>query len=157
MALQMMLNVIIALLWMFLQESYTFVTLTVGYVIGLLLLFILRRFIPGRFYGKTLWAMIRLFFLFVRELLVANWDVVKVVYSPKMNTQPGIFRLQTDLQKNWQITLLANLISLTPGTLSLVVSDDRKIIYIHAMNIQSTEAAAKNIKQSFEKLILELI
>ncbi|TDQ38024.1 Na+/H+ antiporter subunit E [Aureibacillus halotolerans] len=156
MAIQLLITVIIAVLWMFLQETYTMQTFVVGIIFAVVLLVMLRRFVPGRLYFITIWRFLKLVLVFSKELLIANWDVVKAVYSPRMNTKPGIFRVHTELRSKWQITLLANLISLTPGTLSLVVSDDRTVLYIHAMDIHSTEESAHNIKNTFEKLIMEL-
>jgi multicomponent Na+:H+ antiporter subunit E len=101
-------------------------------------------------------AVIKLFFLFCSELVKANIDVVKVVLSPKLSMQPAIFALETDLEKDWEITLLSNLITLTPGTLVIEVSEDNKTLYIHAMDIDDVEQAKLDIKNSFEKAIKEV-
>jgi multicomponent Na+:H+ antiporter subunit E len=70
--------------------------------------------------------------------------------------QPAIFALETDLEKDWEITLLSNLITLTPGTLVIEVSEDNKTLYIHAMDIDDVEQAKLDIKNSFEKAIKEV-
>lgn len=119
MAIQIIFNLLIAVLWMFMTESYTFVTFLIGYIIGIALLFLLRRFIPDAFYFKRVLLMIKLILLFLKELIGSTWQIAKLVYKPKLNVEPGIFALPTELRTNWEITLLANLISLTPGTLSV--------------------------------------
>jgi multicomponent Na+:H+ antiporter subunit E len=156
MPFQIIINIVIAFVWMFLSETYTFKHFFIGYLIGILLLFLMRRFIPDQFYFKRFIKICFLVLLFIKELLLANWQVVKLVYKPKLNVQPGIFALPTELKTNWEITLLANLITLTPGTLSVSVSNDNNHIYIHAMDIPDVEESIQVIKETFEKAIMEV-
>ena len=156
MAIQIIFNLLIAVLWMFMTESYTFVTFLIGYIIGIALLFLLRRFIPDAFYFKRVLLMIKLILLFLKELIGSTWQIAKLVYKPKLNVEPGIFALPTELRTNWAITLLANLISLTPGTLSVSISDDHTTIYIHAMDMPDIEKEIEGIKETFEKAIMEV-
>lgn len=156
MAIQIILNLLIAFLWMFLSESYTIVTFFLGYVLGLVLLFFLGRFIPDTFYFNRIYRIFKLILLFIKELIVSTWSIAKLVYKPKLDVQPGIYTLPTELRTNWEITLLANLISLTPGTLSVSVSDDNTKIYIHAMDLPDVEKEIESIKQTFEKAIMEV-
>ena len=156
MSIQIIFNLLIAVLWMFMTESYTFVTFLIGYIIGIALLFLLRRFIPDAFYFKRVLLMIKLILLFLKELIGSTWQIAKLVYKPKLNVEPGIFALPTELRTNWEITLLANLISLTPGTLSVSISDDHTTIYIHAMDMPDIEKEIEGIKETFEKAIMEV-
>ncbi|MBO8156002.1 MAG: Na+/H+ antiporter subunit E [Bacillaceae bacterium] len=156
MAVQIVLNLIIAFMWMFLQESYSFSSFFSGYLIGIFLLFMLQRFIPDTFYMRRIWRFIRLILLFIKELILSNISIVKLVYKPKLDIQPGIFALPTELTRNWEVTLLANLITLTPGTLSIAVSEDQSTIYIHAMDIPDVEKEIQAIKETFEKAIMEV-
>ncbi|WP_186576479.1 Na+/H+ antiporter subunit E [Aquibacillus kalidii] len=156
MPFQILLNIIIAGMWMFLSESYTFSAFISGYIIGILLLLVLQRFIPDAFYMKRVVKVIKLVLLFFKELLLSNIEIVKLVYKPKQTFEPGIFALPTELKSNWEITILANLITLTPGTLSVAVSDDNSFIYIHAMDIGDSEESINSIKDTFEKAIMEV-
>ncbi|MGP4071442.1 Na+/H+ antiporter subunit E [Piscibacillus sp. B03] len=156
MALQIILNILIAALWMFLWESYDFQSFFTGYLVGMALLFFLRRFVPDAYYLERVWKIITLILLFIKELVLSTWSVVKLAYKPKLKVEPGIFALPTDLKSNWEITLLANLISLTPGTLSVAVSDDYTTIYIHAMDMPDVEEEINDIKNTFERAIMEV-
>ena len=156
MSLQITLNLIIAFMWMFLTESYQFPSFLTGYIIGVLLLFLLRRFIPSRFYLYRVWKFLSLIFLFIKELTKSNLSIVKLVYQPKRGYNPGIFALPVDLKSNWEIAILTSLISLTPGTLSVAISDDNKVVYIHAMDIKDDKEEIESIKDSFEKAIMEV-
>ncbi|MFD1038558.1 Na+/H+ antiporter subunit E [Virgibacillus byunsanensis] len=156
MAFQIVINLIIAVMWMFLSESYSTASFIAGYLLGILLLLLLNRFIPDTFYLKRFVKIIKLVFLFIKELVISNIDIVKLVYSRKPDFEPGIFALPTDLKSNWEITLLANLISLTPGTLSIAISNDNTHIYIHAMDIDDIDESIHSIKDTFEKAIMEV-
>ncbi|WP_019243768.1 MULTISPECIES: Na+/H+ antiporter subunit E [Bacillus] len=156
MAFQILINLVLAFVWMFLAHSYSPSSFTVGYLLGLLILLGFRRFLKSKFYLIRVWAVIKLIFIFIKELLLANISVLKVIIKPKLDMKPGIFALETELKRDWEITLLANLITLTPGTLVIDVSEDNKILYIHAMNIDDVPSEIDAIKNSFEKAILEV-
>ncbi|MFC0557973.1 Na+/H+ antiporter subunit E [Halalkalibacter alkalisediminis] len=156
MAYQILLNIVIALVWAMLQNSYTGVDFLVGYVIGILILFVLRRFLQFDFYMRRIWALVKLTLLFIKELILANIDVIKIVLSPKMDIQPGIIAVPTKLDTEWELTLLASLISLTPGTLSMDFSDDNKYIYIHSIHVPDKEEMIRQIHNTFERAILEV-
>jgi multicomponent Na+:H+ antiporter subunit E len=156
MAFQILLNFLLAFVWMFLKVSFNPISFLVGYFFGLVCIFMFRRFFSSRFYLHRVKAVIVLFLIFMKELLLANASVFKVVVSPKMDFKPGIFAYPTILQKDWEITILANLITLTPGTLVIDISPDNKILYIHAIDIPNKEEAILAIKNSFEEAILEV-
>jgi multicomponent Na+:H+ antiporter subunit E len=156
MAFQILLNVFLAFLWMFLQVSFSAQTFVIGYLLGLIVMIGMRRFFKDRFYLHRVWAVTYLFLLFLKELVKANIDVIKLVLRPKLNIRPGIFALETELKSDWEVTLLANLITLTPGTLVVDVSDDNKTLYIHAIDIADVGETVDSIKDSFEKAIMEV-
>ncbi|MBP1968741.1 multicomponent Na+:H+ antiporter subunit E [Virgibacillus natechei] len=156
MAYQILLNIVIAVIWTFLQNSYTGIDFLVGYVIGIFILLVLRRFLLFDFYFNRVWAIIKLTLLFIYKLLAANLDMIKIVLSLKLDIKPGIVAVPTKLETEWELTLLASLISLTPGTLSMDFSDDNKIIYIHAIDVPDKEAMINEIQNSFEHAIMEV-
>lgn len=156
MALQIVINFIIAFMWMFLSESYTIVSFTFGFLLGIVLLFVLNRFTPGPFYVIKLTKIVKLTYIFFRELISSNLSIVKLVYKRKPTFEPGIFVLPTELETEWEVTLLSNLITLTPGTLTISVSDDNSKLYIHAMDINTVEEEIHAIKDTFEKAIMEV-
>jgi multicomponent Na+:H+ antiporter subunit E len=156
MAFQIMLNFFIALLWMFLTISFNASTFIVGFLLGALMLWITQGFFPGRFYLNRVWAVIKLILLFFKELIMANIHVLVLIVQPKMPIKPAIFALPTVLEKDWEITLLSNLITLTPGTLVIDISPDSKTLYIHALHYDDADEAIDSIKNTFEKAIQEV-
>lgn len=138
------------------STSFTASTFIIGFLIGLLLIIMTRRFFPDRLYILRLWAALKLALLFFKELTLSNISVLQVVLRPKLNLQPMIFALPTDLEFDWEITLLSSLITLTPGTIVLYVSDDQRTLYVHAIDVDDVDDAIDSIKNTFEKAIKEV-
>jgi multicomponent Na+:H+ antiporter subunit E len=156
MAFQILLNFFIAIVWMFLSSSATATTFVIGYLIGFILLLVMRRFFPERLYIDRVWAAIKLTLLFIKELTLSNISVLLLVIRPKLNINPRIFALPTELEHDWEITLLSSLITLTPGTIVVHVSDDQRVLYVHAIDADDVDDAIYSIKNSFEKAIKEV-
>jgi multicomponent Na+:H+ antiporter subunit E len=72
-----------------------------------------------------------------------------------MELKPGIFAYPLTVDRDFEITLLANLITLTPGTLSVDVSADRKTLFVHAIDCSEPEATRRDIATGFERKIME--
>jgi multicomponent Na+:H+ antiporter subunit E len=79
------------------------------------------------------------------------------VVTPRNYMKPGIIGIPLDAETDLEITLLANFITLTPGTLSLDVSTDKKTLYIHAMYVEDKEAFIRSIKDGFERRLLDIL
>ena len=156
MAFQILLNFLIAIVWMFLSSSMTAKAFVIGYLIGIILIVTMRRFFNERLYVERLWAAIKLVLIFFRELTLSNISVLRVVLRPKMNIQPMIFAMPIELKEDWEITLLSSLITLTPGTLVINVSDDKKTLYIHAIDVEDVDEVIDSINNSFQKAIKEV-
>ncbi|RYE11216.1 MAG: hypothetical protein EOP22_01690 [Hyphomicrobiales bacterium] len=92
--------------------------------------------------------------LFVRELILSALRVAWLVVQPKPHMRPAIIAYPLTVTSDAQITLLANLITLTPGTLSVDVSDDRKTLYIHVIDMPSREGLIGDIAGGFETKVL---
>ncbi|MFD1927558.1 Na+/H+ antiporter subunit E [Sporosarcina siberiensis] len=156
MAFQILLNFFIALVWMFMSSSLNAATFVIGYIIGFVLIFMMRRFFKNKLYTVRLWAAFKLTLIFFRELTLSNISVLLLVIKPKLNIKPMIFAMPTELEHDWEITLLSSLITLTPGTIVINVSDDQNTLYIHAIHVDDVDEAIDSIKNSFEKAIKEV-
>lgn len=156
MTFQVVLNTVIAIMWAVLWNSYTGVDFLLGYIVGIFILFVLRRFLHFDFYMRRVFAAFKLIALFIKELIMSNIDVVKVLLSPKFDIEPGIIEVPTQLKSDWELTLLASLISLTPGTLSMDFSEDKKSIFVHSIHVPNKEQMIREIHDTFEKAIMEV-
>jgi multicomponent Na+:H+ antiporter subunit E len=156
MSFQILLNLFLAFLWMFLSSNYSVSRFIIGFLLGLLAILAMRRFFKSRLYIDRVWAFIKLVVLFVKELILANISVLVLVLKPKLQLQPAFFKYNTELTQEWEITLLSSLITLTPGTVVVHVSDDSKSLFIHVIDSNDIDATIDSIKNSFEKAILEV-
>lgn len=151
--MQVLINLLIGFIWMFFQESWTFLTFFSGYLFGILVLFILRRFLPTKFYLVVLFAILRLFLIFIHELFTSSLSVIRTVIAPKVNITPGIFTLETDLEGDLEVTLLAMLLTLTPGSVVMEVSSDNKRFYIHGLDLPDSSEGVFRSQKRFEEAI----
>lgn len=156
MANQILLNLIVAVLWMIITSSFLVETFFIGWLIGALLLFLNRRFLSEKFYFARIWAIIKLILLFFKELIRANISVMKLVIRPRLAVSPAIFAYPTELRSDWEITLLSLLVNLTPGTIILDISEEQDTFFIHAMHADEIDEAIDSIKNTFEKAIMEV-
>ena len=111
-------------------------------------------------YGQTAYfrrALLtaRLGAYFLYQLTVSSLQVAWDVITPTHRSRPAIVAVPLDIEKPIQITVLANLISLTPGSLSLDVSPDRKTLYVHEMFVDDPDETRRRVKAGFERLVQE--
>ena len=151
-------NVLLALIWAFLNGEVSVRSLGAGFLLGYLILAVLYRASAQRtaYFNKTRQFLVFVW-CFVFELLTATFKVAYDVLTPTHYMRPGIVGIPLDAKSDIEITLLANLISLTPGTLSLDVSEDRSTLYIHAMYAEDPDEIRREIKEGVERRLLNLL
>jgi multicomponent Na+:H+ antiporter subunit E len=99
---------------------------------------------------------LRLTLFFLRQLIVSAIQVAMLVLRPRLALRPAIIRYPLTVPSDAEIALLANMITLTPGTLSIDVSPDRKWLYIHCLDTADAQAVADAIAGGFETRVLEV-
>lgn len=93
---------------------------------------------------------------FLKEVVVANLRVAAAVLAPAGRLRPAIVAVPLALDRDSEIALLANMITLTPGTLSLDISPDRRTLYVHAMWTSGPDDLRREIQEGFERRIIEV-
>lgn len=147
--------VLFTLIWAAVTGSFTPLNLLFGLVLSGLALFLIRENVqPSRIAVRPL-KVISLTLLFFKELALSAFKVAVLVTRPRMDLKPGIFEFPLKVDRDFEITLLANLITLTPGTLSVDVSDDRRFLFVHALDCADPQATIRDIADGFEAKILE--
>ena len=147
---------LLALAWMALTGDGSLPAVAFGLGLGWLLLRLAR---PLGGEGLRRVRVLRLpgfLLFFLRELVAANLKVAAAVVAPRGRLRPAIVAVPLSLERDAEIALLAHLITLTPGTLSLAVSPDRRTLYVHAMATRSPDDLRREIQQGFERRILEV-
>lgn len=152
-------NLLLALAWTALQGEVTLANLLVGFGLGYgVLLFLMKgHVLPQSRYLGRLHLAIGLAAYFVWELVRANLRLAADVATPRFNMKPGIVAVPLDVTRDSEILLLSMLINLTPGSVALDVSPDRRTLYVHVMYIVSPDAARDELKRGFERRVLNLL
>jgi len=152
-----LMNTLLALAWIALTGTFTPVHFLFGFALGFsLLLFTQRRRPPTNYFSKVV-QVLEFVLFFLAELVVANIRVLVVVLSPRLPISPAVVAIPLDVRSDTAITLLGNLITLTPGTLYLDVSHDRSVMYVHTMFVDDLDAFRSRIKQGFERRVMEIL
>lgn len=152
-----LLNLLLALAWAALAGQFDLPNLVFGFGLGFVMIYLARRRTGRDDYPIRVVRIIRFIGYVLWEIVVANVNVARqVLFTPQDRLRPGIVGVPLDLTSDVQITLLANLITLTPGTLSLDVSADRKTLFVHAIDVTSPEEFRRSIKQGFERAVREV-
>ncbi|ADI15780.1 Na+/H+ antiporter subunit E [Truepera radiovictrix] len=153
------LNVLLAILWMAINSNFSPASLVVGFLIGYLVVGFAQPLFGGSGYMARLWYAVYFALFFLGELFRSSFRVAADVLRPKLrqNISPAIVAVPLDVEGDFSVTLLANVISLTPGTLTLDVSDDKRVLYIHSMyGGDDPDAVRREIKSGLERRVLEV-
>jgi multicomponent Na+:H+ antiporter subunit E len=148
-------NVLLALVWAATTEEFSAANLTIGFLLGYAVLFILRS-VMGQFkYFRDVYDVIALIIFFIVELILANLRMAYYTVMPLNRMRPAVIAVPIEPMNETELTVLANLLTLTPGTLTLDISDDRRIMYVHVMRLYDLEEAKREIKRGFEERVLK--
>lgn len=147
--------ILLALFWAVITANFGGANLVFGAILALLGLLVFRRVTGAPSGLGRFWAALVLAAAFAHELLASAIRVGILVLTPNLNgtLRPAIVAVPLTLTSDLQITLLANLITLTPGTLSIDVSDDKSVLYVHALMVEDRKALMSEIASGFERQI----
>jgi len=155
---------ILTIFWAALQGSFAPADLLLGVILGTAVVLFARPLYdandpseqtkvssalrPVQRFGRFLVLVL----VFFRELITSSIRVARYTLQPKLNIRSGIVAYPLGVSTDREITALANLITLTPGTMSMHVSDDRSTLYIHTMSVasESGEEVIEDIQTSLE-------
>ena len=103
-----------------------------------------------------IYRIIGFLFFYIKEVILANMRIAYEIITPGNNMKPGVLAIPLNLETDFEILTINNLITMTPGTLSLDISTNKKVIYIHAMYIDDPDEIRREIKAGLEKKIMEV-
>lgn len=153
----LLLNILLALAWEAMHGEFTLANFAVGFALGFVILFFTQSVTGEAVYARRAWRVLGLAVFFLKELVIANVRVAYDVLTPGYRMRPGVLAVPLDAETDAEILLLANLTSLTPGTINLDVSADRRTIYVHAMFADDPAAVKRSIKEGFERRVLGVL
>lgn len=154
-----LLNLLLSLVWVALTGHLNYLNFFFGFILGFGILWVLARTRDsaekGYFYKVPKLLLFCLFFLY--DILKANIEVTKEILTPRFQLRPAVVTFEHSLKSDFEITMLTNLIALTPGTMVLKISPDKKYLFIHCFNIKDKEQFIAHLRNGLEKKLIEVI
>ena len=150
------LSALLAAVWLLLQESLAPAQILTAILLGLLVPRLIHGFLGPAMGPRRLGLTVRFTGIVLWDIVVSNLTVARIVLSPTSNPQPAWVRVPLRLQQPGAITLLATIITTTPGTVSCIVDDERHEILVHALDCSDPQALAEQIQQRYEQPLMEI-
>jgi multicomponent Na+:H+ antiporter subunit E len=151
-------NILLALLWAALH-AFRPIDFVGGFFLSYVLIWLVRDWLGESAARYTRWMPTFVGFLlfYLRELVVSTLDVINAVFRDQSTLRPGIIAFPLEARTDLEIALLNNLLSFTPGTLGVDVSEDRKTLYVHVIDVPDPDAMREKIKTGLERRLLEVL
>jgi multicomponent K+:H+ antiporter subunit E len=150
------LSLLLAASWLLLQQSLAPGNLITAVVLGLVVPRLLHGFLAAPTKVRSWPAVFRLVWVVLVDIVLANIAVARIVLAPSSNPQPAWLTVPLDTQHPMAITLLATIITTTPGTVSCVVDEKRRRILVHALDCSDAPAMVADMKQRYEAPLMEI-
>ena len=150
-------NLLLAISWMVLVGRFTPADLFLGFALSYLVLLGARRTLGPSSYFSKVWQVVTFAVSFVVELILAGLRVAHDVVTPTHHMKPGILAIPLEPMTDAEVALLANLVTLTPGSMSLDVSPDRRCLYVHLMYIDDVEQERAAYRDKLARQTRELL
>ncbi len=142
--------------WLLLNNTIEPGHIVLGLFLGWMIPILTIRFWPETVRIRRPFVLLRFMGVLLFDIIVANFVVARLILGNPNRLQPTFVQLPLDLTSDLAIGLLANSITLTPGTLSAKLSEDRKFLLVHALNETDTKAMVATIKARYERPLKEV-
>ena len=152
--------VVVFIIWLAFTSTFVLPEVITGVVVSLIIaIYNFNNFTEiglKSFSPKRILYIIQYLFVFLWALVISNLNVARIVLSPKLPINTGIVVFETKLKTDFARLVLANSITLTPGTFTIDIVDDK--FYIHWLDVKATEKEEvyKEIAEPFEKILLKI-
>ncbi len=147
---------ILVVVWLLLTHQFSFGNLLLACILAWLIPVGVGRIRTATVPVRKPLKLIAFVGVLLMDIIVSNIVVAKQVLGSPERLQPGFVAIPLDLTEALPITLLASTISLTPGTVSIEMTDDRKTLYVHALHVVSETALVARIKHRYEQPLKEI-
>ena len=153
---QPLMSVALVAAWVLAHNRVTVATLLLGGLLGVALPLLTARFWPEYPRRVAYGALLRLTAVVAFDIAVANVRVAALILGPRRRLHPRFVTVPLALTSPYSITLLASIISLTPGTISSNLAGDRRSLLVHGLSVGDADAAVRQIKERYERPLLEI-
>lgn len=152
-----LLSVFLLLIWLLLNNTVAMGHVVLGAGLAVLIPFLTMGFWPERVCVRRPWILLKFLAVVLWDIVVANLNVAVLILGSTRKLQPAFMLLDLDIRSPLGVSLLANTISLTPGTVSCEVSADRRQLLVHALHVTDVEASIREMKQRYEQPLIEVL
>lgn len=152
-----LMNLLLTFIWVALTGSMYYTNFLFGFLLGFFILWVMNRNNTDQRYFYRVPKTISFLLFLLYEMVIANIQVAYDVITPKYFFKPGIIRYPLNASTDLEINLLSTIISMTPGTLILDISEDKKSLFIHVMYLKDREQFVTQMKNGFEKKLLQIL
>ncbi len=152
-----LLNLALALLWLLLRDSPTYTHFGIGFALGFLLLAGFRRLLGGEAYVRRTVGLFRFVRAFVTAFLKACASIFLIIlFRPRRDMRPDFFDYDVAGLSRTETLILAQIISLTPGTTTVEISDDFATLVLHAIDVADVGDFRRAIDRDLREPLLEV-
>lgn len=152
-------NLFLAFIWLTLTMKFEPMNFIFGFIAGFIVLWFVNRKNPEEYrYIHFLPRLFSFILLFLKEVVKGSIRIGYDIITPSHYMRPGIIAVPLDAKTDLEITLLANSITLTPGTTSIALSDDRAFLYVYNVYLdEDVQKSIDEIKNGLEKKLMEVL
>ena len=145
-----LLTATLTLLWVLLVNQLSAGQLVLGALLGWLIPFATSRFWPEHIRIRHPLTLLRYLSVLVIDIVRGSFHVARLILRGPRHLRPVFIRIPLALETDLAISLLANTISLTPGTVSALLSEDKRTLVVHTLDTDDAAALVAEIKQRYE-------
>jgi len=151
-----LLSFVLWVIWLLLNNTVAMGHVVLGGLLAIFIPWMTSSFWPEKIALKHPWLLIKYILVVVFEIMIANVVVAKLILGRSNKLNPGFIQYQLQLESPVGIGLLANTISLTPGTVSCDLSADRRFLLIHSLHIDDVATIKADIHRKFERPLKDI-
>lgn len=153
---QPILSLVILSLWLGLAGSVSIGQVLLGTVLGIVLPRLTQSFWPDPPRLVRPVTAVRLVATVLFDIVVANWQVAKRVLGPLDRLHPCFVEVPLDLEDDFIATILGGIVTMTPGTVSVDIDQERRLLLVHALDAEDPEGLVRTIKARYEAPLKEV-
>ncbi|PLA75329.1 Na+/H+ antiporter subunit E [Hydrogenovibrio sp. SC-1] len=150
------LTMVLWIIWLLLNNTLAPGHIVLGFILAVIIPLLTTSFWPEKIILSNPWVIFKFFWVVIWDILIANMVVAKLILGPSRRLKPGFVLIDLEIQHPLGISILANTISLTPGTVSCDVSPDRKQLKVHALHLENEMDTIHEIKQRYETPLIKV-
>ena len=150
------LSILLFATWLLLSADLSLAHIVLAAILALVIPYVCRSFLAGLPPIKSLGAAVRLLFVVTYDIVVANVVVARLILGSPKKLRPLFVEMPIALTEPMSISLLASIITMTPGTVSAELTDDNRLLIIHALDCADPSGLIADIQTRYEKPLMEI-